>query len=66
MGTVQLDRPDMYPPLADLSLQERFDFACRIAKALPDIKVCTVVGDTPEETVTLDGRMLRRRGARIF
>lgn len=66
MGTIHLEHPELYPPLADQSLQERFDFACRIARALPDIKVCTVVGDHPEETVVLDGRLLRRKGAQVF
>lgn len=66
MGTIQLHSEGIYPPLEKLSLQERFDFACRMAQALPDVKVCTVVGDTPEETVTLDGRVLRRKGAEVF
>lgn len=66
MGTIRLNDEHMYPPLQHLSLQERFDLACCIARALPDVKVCTVVGDTPEESVTLDGRLLRLKGARVF
>ncbi|MBR9972313.1 hypothetical protein [Magnetospirillum sulfuroxidans] len=66
MGTIQLNTGNIYPPLESLSMQERFDFACRMAQALPDVKICTVVGDTPEETVTLDGRVLRRKGAQVF
>jgi|APMed6443717190_1056831.scaffolds.fasta_scaffold29402_3 hypothetical protein len=66
MGTIRLNDEQMYPPLQHLSLQERFDLACCIARALPDVKVCTVVGDTPEESVTLDGRLLRRKGAQVF
>lgn len=66
MGTIRLNEATLYPPVRDLSLQERFDFACQLAQALPDVKVCTVVGDRPDETVTLDCRVLRRKGAQVF
>lgn len=66
MGTIRLTDATLYPPLQKLSLQERFDFACLIAQALPDVKVCTPVGEEPEETVILDGRILHRKGAKVF
>lgn len=66
MGTIRLNDEQMYPPLQQLSLQERFDLACCIARALPDVKVCTMVGDSPEESVVLDGKILRRKGAQVF
>lgn len=66
MGTIRLNDDQLYPPLQKLTLQERFDFACLLAQSLPDVKVCTIVGDTPDETVILDGYILRRKGAAVF
>ncbi|MBI2240032.1 MAG: hypothetical protein HYU59_04415 [Magnetospirillum gryphiswaldense] len=66
MGTIRLNNDELYPPLQKLSPQERFDFACLLAQSLPDVKVCTIVGDTPEETVILDGHILHRKGAAVF
>jgi len=66
MCDVDLKAKDHYPPLDAMSTEELFAFGVTLAKTLPNMRVRTPCGEEPDEAVTLDSRLLRKKGCEIF
>ncbi|NFV81506.1 hypothetical protein [Magnetospirillum aberrantis] len=66
MILVDLGATGHYPPLDSRTPSELFDLAVEIAEALEDVSVRVPVGETPEESVVLTSRLMRRCGAKVF
>lgn len=61
---LRLDTP--YPPLHEKTPQELFDFGLRLACALRNVQVRTPAGDEQDGALTLDGRLLTKKGVEVF
>lgn len=66
MVEVDLSSMGQYPPLNDKSADELFVLGALMACTLKSIRVRTRVGDTPEETVVLDGHLLCKKGVKVY
>lgn len=66
MRHVDLTGPNRYRPLDTLSPEQVFDLGVQLARKLPNLRVLTPVGDEPGETVTLDGKLLSKKGVAVF
>lgn len=61
---IDLLSKDMYPPLQALSTEELFAFGLSLARSLPHMRVRAPVGD--DAVVTLDSKLLRKKGCEVF
>lgn len=66
MIMVDLAAEGHYPPLDHRTPAELFELAVEIAQALDNVSVRVPVGETPEESVVLTSRLMRKEGAVLF
>ncbi|MGE5546838.1 MAG: hypothetical protein ACM33T_08070 [Solirubrobacterales bacterium] len=66
MFEVDLRSQDRYPPLAALSTAELFALGCALARTMPGLRVRAPVSDDEDAAVTLDGKLLSRKGVEVF
>ncbi|MCR6629616.1 MAG: hypothetical protein NVV74_05910 [Magnetospirillum sp.] len=66
MILVDLMAENHYPPLDGRTPAELFDLAVEIARALDNVAVRAPVGESPEETVVLTSRLMRKKGVALF
>lgn len=66
MMNVDLRGPNRYQPLEGLTPAQVFDLGVQLARKLPHLRVLAPAGDEPGEEVTLDGKLLSKKGVEVF
>jgi hypothetical protein len=65
MLSIDIKAETRYQPLNEKSAAELFDLGVLMARVLK-VRVRAPTGDLPDEAVTLDGRLLSRKGVEIY
>jgi hypothetical protein len=66
MITVDLMAAGHYPPLDTRTPAELFELAVQIAQSLENVTVRAPVGESPDASVTLTSRLMRKQGVALF
>lgn len=63
---VDLGSARRYPPLNDKTPEQLFDLGVQMARTLRNVRVRAPVSEQPDETVTLDGHLLSKKGVAVY
>lgn len=63
---IDLTSGTRYPPLDAMTSGELFELAVSLAVNLPDADIRAPVGEKADEAVVLTGKLLSKRGCRVY